>query len=218
MDPLYEPALIARFKRVSLLASVFVVVLGALVLVGWTLDLELLKSVSPDLVAMNPGGTAIAFMLAGAALWLLHPEDAGRRRRIGGRIAAALVVLLAVARLVGYWWGWDNGPDRWLFADKLEDYPVPNRMAPNTAINFLLVGAALWLLDVRVRERFWPAELLSLGATLIALLAIIGYAFTASTLTGIESFIPMALNTAVGFAVVAVGTLCVRCVYDRRGD
>ena len=35
-----------------------------LVLVGWALDIETLKTVLPGMVAMNPGGTAVGFLLA----------------------------------------------------------------------------------------------------------------------------------------------------------
>ena len=57
------------------------------------------------------------------------------------------VVLLASLRLGGYLLDWDGGPDRLLFADKLDREALstghPNRMAPNTAAAMLLVGLAL---------------------------------------------------------------------------
>jgi signal transduction histidine kinase/DNA-binding response OmpR family regulator/HPt (histidine-containing phosphotransfer) domain-containing protein len=127
-----------------------------------------------------------------------------------GHALACAIVLLAILRLTGYAIGWDNSPDRWLFRDGLEQYTPPNRMAPNTAACFLLCGLALLLVDVRSRRNFWPAEFLALAAALIALLAIIGYSYSAMRLIGIESFVPMALNTALAFALLSVGTLCAR--------
>ena len=79
---------------------------------------------------------------------------------------------------------------------------LPNRMAPNTAAALLLVGLALLLLDARSRRRgvlAGPARGPG-DRGLIALLAIIGYAYSAPALVGIEQFIPMALNTAVALA------------------
>ena len=212
------PPLAARFGLLSRTAAVAVTALGGLVLLGWAAGLDTLKSLIPGMVAMNPGGTAVGFLLGGAGLWLAQTPPAGgpanqagraaRRHRLGRGLGWA-VVLLAVVRVVGYRIGWDRGPDTWLFPAALEEYAIPNRMAPNTAGGFLLTGLSLALLDVRVR-RVRPGEWLALGGAFVALLAIVGYAYSAAVLTGLESFIPMALNTALGFAVLSVGLLCAR--------
>ena len=127
-----EARLIARFQLLAQIASGLVVLVSLLVLVGWALDNEALKTVLPGLKAMNPGGTAVGFLLASAALWLLVSPGFVARRRLAQALAAC-VVLMAVLRLAGYATGWDNGPDRWLFRHELEQYVPPNRMAPNTA-------------------------------------------------------------------------------------
>src|SRR5690349_3418194 len=150
MNLLREPRLIARFKFISRAASIGVIAVSCLVLIGWTLDIEVLKSMFPGMVAMNPGGTAVAFLLGGAALWLLQPEQGHAKRRLLGLACAAGVTLVAAARLAGYCLQWDFGPDRWLFSARLEEYSIPNRMAPNTAINFVLLGFALLYLDRKV--------------------------------------------------------------------
>jgi hypothetical protein len=170
--------LFARFHLLARVASLAVILLSCLVLAGWTLEIEALKTVLPRMVAMNPGGTAIGFLLAGTSLWLLLEHDSRRMHRIGKALAMAVVVL-ALLRLAGYTIGWDNGPDRWLFPQRLEQYDTPNRMAPNTAVCFLLCGLALALMDVKFGRNIRPAELLSLAAALIALLAIIGYSYSA---------------------------------------
>jgi PAS domain S-box-containing protein len=199
----------ARFQWLSRTASVAVILVSCIVLIGWALDVETFKTVLPGMVAMNPGGTALGFLFGGTALWLLLESRAVWRRRVAQGLAT-YIALVAIVRLAGYAIGWDNGPDRWLFREGLEQYAPPNRMAPNTAACFLLCGLALLLRDARIGRRLRPAELLALAAALIALLAIIGYCYSALSLIGIESFIPMALNTAVGFALLGVGILCAR--------
>ncbi|TWU23779.1 response regulator [Bythopirellula polymerisocia] len=208
MDTLHDARLVGRFHFLAKVASIAVIALGCTVLVGWALDIEILKTVFPGLVAMNPGGTAIAFLLGGASLWLLN-ESSTRQRRVG-QVLAVGVVFLAVMRFGGYWLDWDDGPDRWLFSQGLEAYDTPNRMAPNTAACFLLCGLALVLLDVKIHQNVRPSEYLALAAALIALLAIVGYSYSAVSLIGVESFIPMALNTAVGFAILSTGIHCAR--------
>lgn len=187
------------------------ILIGGLVLLGWTLDIEIAKSIIPGMIAMNPGGTAVAFLLAGVSLWI-QAESGSRRLRAVAAACAVGVVLLAVLRLVGYVWAWDGGPDQLLFREKLAAAErlggLENRMAPNTAAALLMVGAALLLLDARSRRSVLAGQFAALATAMIALLAILGYAYSALALAGIEHFIPMALNTAVALGLIAVGILC----------
>ena len=203
------------FRYVSRAAGASVVVTGGLVFVGWTIDSPVLKSLIPGMIAMNPGGTALAFLLAGVSLWILAGPVDGRLRAVG--IACAIgVVLVASLRLGGYLLGWDGGPDRLLFADKLareaSSSGYPNRMAPNTAAAMLLVGLSLIGIATRSRLGTLSAQLMALLTALISLLAIIGYAYSALALIGIVEFIPMALNTAIALAVMSAGILCARLI------
>jgi signal transduction histidine kinase len=164
-----------------------------------------------DGVAMNPA-TAICFILAGTTLWLLRTEPVSRRAR---RIALALVMaiaLIAIVRLAGYILATDVGIDQVLFPDRLADAIAgrPNRMAPNTALSFLTMSAALLLLDVQTRRGLRPAQILALLTGLVALQALIGYAYGAVLLIGSASFIPMAFNTAAAFLLLAVGVVGAR--------
>ena len=174
MRATHQPQLITRFRLVSQAAGIAAVVVSCVVLLGWALDIEALKKVLPGKLAMNPGGTALGFLFVGTSLYLLR---SGPRHGWSGRVAlvcAGYVTLAAALRLAGYWLDWDFGPDGLLFREELAAYDIPNRMAPNTAVNFLLVGLSLLLLDVRIGRTFRPSEPLALGAALISLLAIIG--------------------------------------------
>jgi PAS domain S-box-containing protein len=208
-------ALSASLRRVSQVAGVVAMFVGCFVLLGWTLDVEVLKRVLPRLVAMNPV-TAIAFVLAGAALLLLLRKDAEDKGSgpLGQGLALA-VALVGLLKLVGLVWGWDSGVDQLLFREKLEAEAavsgVPNRMAPNTALNFLLIGSGLLLLDWRTRRgHYWPAQYLVLTAGAISLLTILGYAYGVRFFSGIASHIPMALHSALAFLGLVVGLLCAR--------
>ncbi len=190
-----------------------VVLIGGMVLAGWALDRPIWKSVVPGMTAMNPGGTALAFVLAGVSLWV-QAGPAGPRLRALGRAGAWAVVALAMIRLAGYLVAWDGGPDQWLFREKLdrEAFRVGfrNRMAPNTAVGLLLVGLSLTSMNVRRRRGIWVSQALALAAALIALLAIIGYAFSAVSLTGVARYIPMALNTSLALGLLCSGILAAR--------
>ena len=196
-------------------AGAAVILIGGLVLAGWAFDVTVLKSLGPGLTAMNPGGTALAFVLAGVSLWAQASAGVTPRRRAVGIACAAGVLLIGLAWVGGYLTGWDGGPDQMLFREALEREAeragMRNRMSPNTAAAFVLIGLALTLLDVRTRRRgLRPAQFLALAAGLIALLALIGYAYSATALMGVKQFIPMALNTAIAFAILNIGILCAR--------
>lgn len=86
----------------------------------------------------------------------------------------------------------------------------PGRMAPNTALNFLLIGMALLLLDVETRRGHRPAQFLILTEGLVSLLAVLGYAYGVTTFYGIATYTKMAVHTAVTFLLVCVGILFAR--------
>jgi signal transduction histidine kinase/CheY-like chemotaxis protein len=202
--PTPPPArLLSALRAFSRVAGACAAAAGGLVLAGWALDVELLKSGAPGLVAMNPA-TALAFVAAGASL-LLQQEGASARAARLGRACAGLAALAGLVGLAGSLLGWEHGVDRLLFRDRLGT----NRMAPNTALGFLLAGGALLLLDVEDRGRR-PGQLLALAAGLLSLLAVLGYAYRVLALYQVGTAIPMALNTAMVFGLLSAGALCAR--------
>jgi hypothetical protein len=102
------------------------VLVGTAGLLGWLLDVELLKTFAPGLATMKPN-TALGFVLAGAAVW---------RCRHAPRDSTALILGAAVGALGGltllqYASGWDLRIDQALFRDPLPPAPggAPGRMS-----------------------------------------------------------------------------------------
>ncbi len=56
------------FRLFAYAAGGATILIGGIVFCGWALDIEAARSGIPGLVAMNPGGTALAIVLAGAGL------------------------------------------------------------------------------------------------------------------------------------------------------
>jgi PAS domain S-box-containing protein len=180
------------------------------VLAGWSADIDSFKRILPGLVSMNPL-TAVAFVVASFALWLRRkpPTSASVAGARAASVAAAIVAAIGLGKLGMYAGWWDLRMDQWLFAAKLDDdaSPFPNRMAPNTALNFFLLGSALLIPDALTRRGGRPGEWLALGVAVISLLALMGYAYEVRWFYGIAAFIPMALHTALLFHLLAIGTL-----------
>ncbi|HET9488814.1 MAG TPA: response regulator [Methylomirabilota bacterium] len=187
-------------------ASILATLVAGVALLGWQLDAPALRAWLAGSVAMNPL-TALTFMLAAGSLWL-RTGSAGERvavRRVA-RALASLVVLVGALTLAGYLIGGNPGLDQVLFHDRL----VGNRMAPNTGLNFLLLGAALLVLDWQPRAGFWPAQLTLLAPIVISLTSVVGYVYGVGSLYSVANFIPMALPTAIAFLGLSVGTLWAR--------
>lgn len=197
------------FIRFAQWASFGVISLGGLVLLGWTLDNSTLKRILPGLVAMNPA-TAVSFICSGISLRMLcRPSVSPQTRRIA-QAFSIIVVAIAGMKLLAYKFGLDRGVDLLLFYKQLANDIFPNRMAPNTAFGFLLIGVALTVLDVETPSGRRPAQWLAVGTLILAMLTLVGYAFYVSSFRQVASYIPMALHTAVGFALISSGVLCAR--------
>jgi len=207
--PVYLP-LCARITSITVLAF------GLMTMAGWAFDIAPLRSLFNGLTSMNPGGTATSFILAALSLWFLSAKNADRRMMIAGRIFAGGVLLLAASYFSCRYLQCE-GPDALLFRHKLDMeeaiHGYKNRMAPNTAAAFTLLGAALIFLDYKVKE-LWPSQLLALCGIIIGMSTIMGYAFNTMAMAGIKNYIPMALNTGLCFVFLNTAVLCAR---PRRG-
>ena len=204
-----NPRLVAALETLSRRSSLFVLLIGFVVLAGWALHLEILKTGLPGRVATNPM-TALGLMLAAAALCIQHEAWKGssdsilRRRAI--RAVALVIVALGVITLAGYVLGQNLGLDAMLFRGRLGD----NRIAPNTGLNFVFIGVALWFLDWSPQSRRAPAQLAALFPIGIAGVSLLGYVYGVPAMYGMGGYIPMALPTAVSIFALALGILCAR--------
>ena len=187
-------------------AAIFAMCVGAIVLVGWTLDLDVLKSLHPALASMKPN-SAIAFIMAGFALWVRRHEHAA----IGviGRVSAVAVLLIGAATLVEYATGLDLHIDQLIFSDDVA-HQAPGRMALATAICFALTGTALQMIDTATKRWGRPAQWLALVAGTVAFVALVGYVYGVKALHSTSSSTSVALHAAVTVLVLCVGILYAR--------
>src|SRR6516165_7200549 len=200
--------LLSSLEALSRASSYLIAVVGLAVLLGWHFDIELLRAGLPGRTPVNPA-TALALFLAACALWMHHhakgrPNSAPVRWLV--MTAASLIIALSVITLTGYFIGHNLRVDQILFGPQL----AGNRVAPNTGFALLLIGVALWLLNSP--RRLWPAleQVVALFPIGVALISLLGYAYSAEGMYGLGELQRMALPTAASLLVMGIGILCAR--------
>ncbi|TAG34341.1 MAG: PAS domain S-box protein [Oscillatoriales cyanobacterium] len=170
---------IAALQSFSKKAGIAVIAIGCTVMLGWIFDLQLLKSIFPEL----PIDKALIVS------------------------SSLLIILISLFTLIQYSSNLDLGIDQLLFKDNsnLTSISAPGRMAPNTATAFLLQGTALLLLSLR-RPKYLRVQILSCCAFLIAYLGLIGYIYGKPFFYTI-GYTGMALHTSVAFMLLSLGIL-----------
>lgn len=197
-------------KRICQSASVFVIGMGCLVLLGWQLNIPLLKSGffgSPSTMKVN---TAFCFLLSGVSLRLLQSQRITRLRHQIAQWMALGVVIIGMLTLSEYLFHWNLGINQLFFKDVVSSLttPYPGRMGANTAINFILMGMALLWLERNTLQDTCLAQIFSSVAAIISLLALIGHLFEIHILAQLTIYTTtQALHTAISFLVLYVGML-----------
>ena len=187
-------------RALLILAGGVSLILGALALTGWAFHMPGLTRAGPS---FNPmvANTAVGFVLDGLALILLA---SGRRR--SALPGAAWSLMAGVLTLLEYGLSIDLGFDQMLVVDRITQSAHPGRLAPNTALCFVLCGLALWC-AARVRPS-------GRSATIIGVLGAVVMAFGAASVFGYLAgyptyawgqWTPMAANAGIGFVVLGLG-------------
>ena len=191
------------FWRVPLVAGTLAACTGVLVLAGWLFGVEAFTRLWPGLVAMK-ANTAACFVLAGAALLL-------RNRNAWRQALAAVIGAVGVSTLAEYATGVETGLDQLLFHEVTGVQTAHlGRMAPATALGFVLVAMALLLLRAkgRITRALGPA--LALAAGITGAVVVIGYLYADRGLYGFGGATSMAVLTAVLFIALAFGLVFAR--------
>jgi|GEM_PF-3419820 len=192
-----------RLALTSRILSAAVVLIGVLVFLGWVLNIPFLISGVPGLEGMK-ANAALAFILCGLSLWLKNGGDI--KGRSASMALAMFVALLGLVTLMEYLFGLDTGIGQILIRDLTASgttYP-PGQMVPIAALNFVVLGLSLLLMDFRTRT----AQLLALMGGLIGLLEVISFSFyDVRVVYGFLTYTQMPLITALCFIILSAGIL-----------
>ena len=186
------------------LCAAFALALGAVTLLGWALGKPQLVQIRSDWTPMVVN-TAVGFVLSG--MGLLAASLRGRWSTRIATLLGVLVVLLAVEELCVLIFDLSPAfslPE--LHRPLQPSYPHPGRMAPNSALCFLLIGAGLVAQVHSQQESIsnWVQKA-AVAVIAIGLLGVIGYSLQLEYLYSWTGVVRMAVLTGVGMVVLGSG-------------
>ena len=205
--------LLARLTRIGclLVASV-----GVAVLCGWIFDIPRLTRLLPGLAFMKIN-TACALLVASIALWILHTHQQGSPWFRVARCLAVLLVALGGLTLSEHLFGLELGIDQHIRSGTPLSTQSAHfgRVSPASSFIIMILGLALLTLRARQSNLAACAHWLVVPPLLVSALAVLGYAYGATTsLYAVTPYASMAVHTAASFVVLS---LCVLAADSAHG-
>jgi PAS domain S-box-containing protein len=200
-------------KRAVAFAAFFSGSIATSCLIGWYLKIPALIQVMPSFAPMQ-ANTAICFLLSALALYFLRAKTTQYLTSIFSTATFAL----AAATIVQYLFDIDIGIDTLL----REPFVItktshPGRMAPNTAIGFMILSAAFLL--AKTNKSLWCSYTASIMGMLCATLgisSIIGYVLNLEQTYGWGQFTRMSILTAMSFSILSLALTIFLLVYNTK--
>ena len=175
-------------------------ILGLLVLIGWYTNTVQLIQILPIFVPMQYN-TALGFLLAGTGLLAVF-----KNKEALGKIIFSIVGLIGLLTLFEYLLGINLGIDELLMKHHITvETSHPGRMAPNTALCFLLTSIALL---VSLKKGYKKVQISGVIGSLVfglGLVAFVGYLISMEVTYGWGKLTKMAVHTALGFMTMGAG-------------
>lgn len=200
--------LLARLIRIG---CALVALIGLWVLCGWIFDIPWLTDVRLGQAYMKIN-VAFAVIVASITVWLLHTQPRQSAWFRAARCLAVLPIALGGLSMCEYLFGRPLGID---IPFPVEARSVhPGRMAFATAFNLVFLGLALLTLKARRPNLAACTHWLVVPLLLVSSLAVLGYAYGASSLYTVKLYGVTAAYTAVSFVVLS---LCVLAADSTHG-
>lgn len=167
----------------SKIFAAFTIVIGALSMLGWILDLSYLKAVIPQLIAIK-FNTALCIFLIGLVCYF-YSSALNPKNRWVNLAFAALVFVVSFLTFLQYFSDYNFGIDELVFKDTEVTFLKPGRMSVISAVVLTLTSLSILLMAVKQLRTI--AGLIQILCLFISVLSLLGYLYGAS---GLLSFLP----------------------------
>lgn len=206
-------ALPRQLLRAGALATALITLaLGLIVLIGWQIGRRDLIAVATQYVPIQRN-TAFCFVLVGIGLSVALCNYRRVTTAIGG-----LILLMGATSLLGDLTGADFGMAKFLVPSQLQrNLPVPEAMAPNSALSFILMGLACMLYPIRSTSsrRVLGCAVLTSVVFGLGSVAFIGHITSLQAAYAWGEWTHMARHAAIGFMLISGGMLLGLWEHDR---
>ena len=201
----------ARRKTIPIALALLAFCIGGAALLGWILDIEVLKRIHPSLVTMK-ANTAVCLMLSSIACLLLQNQPVSSTRRLVVQLCAAIVAIIGLITLSEHLFKWNTGLDQLLFHESQDEAgpSFPGRMGVAASLNFFFLGMALSCLDARSRRWFRVSNISVLTVAGITLLVFLYYFYGIEKIEPIGNYFTIALHTVIAFLSLCAAILLAR--------
>lgn len=180
---------------------------GALLVeLGWLLNIRWLTGAGSQLASMKPV-TALGFLVVAVALGLKRVRDGSKRKTSAVVLGGVVLVVMAITQLMLRYRGGEMTTEI-ASGERISLFSWWRyTMSPATALSFLLCG--LGLVAAVGRHRLWAltSTVMGIGVGVVALMGLGGFLFDFVGLRALSPFASMAVHTAVGFGLSALGLL-----------
>lgn len=195
-------------QRIAVCLAAYVLLVGIVVLIGWTWQIERLTDWTGEGISMFPN-TAIAAILLVIALFARLAERDRSWVEWIGTIAAISVALIGGATAIEHLSGLNLGIDTLVFQPHFGQRAAtsPLRMGPPASISYLLLGAAVLFYGQGRPLRAAGAAFATLTLA-FAVLSLTGYAFGADQLYGIARYTGISFATSTVIAAASIAVMC----------
>lgn len=190
-----------KFKYIRAL-SIVIFSIAALVMVGWFLDIPVLKSIMPNYVSMK-FNTALCFMLMSISLIL----ESLKKQKLLTNIINIFVIVLCIVTYSQEVFNYNIGIDQLVITDRdaiSDKSPFPGRMSPITAILFTTIASG-FILRKYARKYVLAIQYAFHLVTLMSIIALIGYLYNAPEFYTLSFLTSMAAHTSFGFFLLSIG-------------
>ena len=190
--------LLIFLNTIVLISGLLTLLIGLLVIIGWSFDISILKNLNPGLISMK-ANTAVCLIFSGIMIIFLRKPALTVKFRYLIRLLSIIILLISTINLFEYVFNWNSGIDEFLFKEGQGTVATiyPGRMAINTAVCLMLISFSILLIDSKY---FWGnqvSQFLVLLTGLISVLPQLGYAYNEPDLFTFAYQTPMALNTSI---------------------
>jgi hypothetical protein len=193
-------------KRIISLVLAWIVLIGAIVvIVGWILDISVLKSILPIWVTMK-FITAVCFLLSSIIVLILFKKDKGQITEMLLVVLSFSLLLLMISFFFSLFSGISTGIES-LFVKEAQGVvrtTIPGVPAVPTMLCFILIGLAGSLYSLNSEKKRVIVVLGGIVA-LIGLIAVAGYLIGVPAMYySFPGYTSMAFHTALFFVLLGV--------------